>query len=445
MFSFFALIDQDFILNEWEISSQNECHPFNNVFQAYPYRDNKQLLATDWNSDSFTIKYCGDPDEKGKSLFITEPGVVRYLSKGKENIINRSSDDIGFKYQIDWEKIQNLMGPEKFIHQLGAIIDRQSLDTRRIVIPEQPYILYLSKKTLYFHDVEEAFVLFLDILLSNNWRILENKNVVLCPSMVPPETNYLPLLTTIDWLCSDHNIHLFITTLDKVQLKYLRHSKFIEICENFMHRSRIKDFSDLPVLNRYPYFMSWDSNWHPDMKGMKLILELFMKYNIKDKLYIKIPDGYPNNTVESEVFYTYIKEYQQVVDIELVTMPEDRKELLQAFYQEVEVFIYVCYMDGGPRTVFELAGMNKKILFYDRNDCNIIKHGLLDKYRGFIRFNKNNFQEKYEEISEEKYPETVRYFDEYNWMKTRDIFREETGDQNIKGFWFDCFLVLDQV
>tara|TARA_B100001079_G_C16292755_1_gene461750 strand:- start:666 stop:974 length:309 start_codon:yes stop_codon:yes gene_type:complete len=102
-------------------------------------------------------------------------------------------------------------------------------------------------------------------------------------------------------------------------------------------------------------------------------------------------------------------------------------------------------MDGGPRTVFELAGMNKKILFYDRNDCNIIKHGLLDKYRGFIRFNKNNFQEKYEEISEEKYPETVRYFDEYNWMKTRDIFREETGDQNIKGFWFDCFLVLDQV
>jgi hypothetical protein len=443
MYSFIALTDRSMILNEWEICSKNECYKCDCVFQAYPYRDGKQLLVTDWKCDSFAIKHIGD-DDCDSPLFITVLGIERYLSVKMPNILNMSLEDIGFKYQIDLHNIQKTIGSEKLNYLLNIIINRQSLNAQQITIPEDPYFLYLSTKTLYFHDIEEAFVLFIDTLLSNNWKILGNMNIILCPSMVPPETTYLPLLITIDWICFYHNINLFITTLDKRQFKYLNHAEFIKVCENFMHRSRLIEYSNVPISNRYPFFMAWDSNWHPDMKGMNVILELFKKYNIKDKLYIKIPEGYPNFTVESDTFYGYIEKYQKDVDVELVKISNDRKELLSTFYQEVEVFIYVCYMDGGPRTVFELAGMNKKILFYDRNDCNIIKYGLLDKYRGFIRFNEEDFLKKYQEIAEEKHPETVRYFDEYNWRETRTLFREATGDQNIRGFWFECSLVLDQ-
>ncbi len=443
MFSFIAITDKNMVLNDWRICSKNEDYTLETVFQTYPYRENKQLLVTDWNCDSYTIKYVGNNDCDAP-LFITKPGFKEYLDIKGENIIHVSSGDIGFRYQIDWQSILRIIGYEKFVHQLDLIIKRQSLSAAKIYTPEETYILYLSEETIYFHDVEEAFVLFLDTLLSDNWKILKNKNIILSPSMVPPETSYLSLLTVIDWLCFNHNIKLFITTLDKNKFQYLNYAEFINVCENFMHRERLTEYSKLPVNNRYPFFMAWDSNWHPDMKGMKMVLELFRKYHIKDKLYIKIPDGYPNQTVASKAFYDYVEQYQQDVDIELIKISEHYNELLTVFYQEVEVFIYVCYMDAGPRTVFEMAGMNKKILFYDRNDCNIIKHGLLDKYKGFIRFNENNFQERYEEISKEKYPETVHYFNEYNWEKTRDIFHDKTGDHNIKGFWFDCFLVLDQ-
>ena len=443
MFSFFALTDSKFVLNDWKISSQNECYRLDRVFKAYPYRDNKQLLVTNWNTDSFIITYCGNYNDD-VTLFSTKPGIERCLAKRNQNIIYRSTDDIGFKYQIDWQYIQNLIGRDKLINLLNTTISRQQLTSREFFIPAQPYFLYLSNSTLYFHDVEEAFIIFIDTLLSSNWKILETKNVILCPSMVPPETTYLPLLTTIDWLCFYHNINLFITTLDKNQFKYLHHAKFIDVCENFIHRARVADYSDLPVLNQYPYFMAWDSSWHPEMKGMELVLRLFKKHNIKDKLYIKIPEGYPNKTLESDIFYEYVNEYQETVDIELVSISDKRNELLKAIYQNVAIFVYACHMDGGPRIVFELAGMNKKILFYDKNDCNIIKLGLLDKYKGFATFNEENLAERCRELSEEKHPDIVHFFDTHNWKKTRNILRAATKDPNIKGFWFECCLVLDQ-
>jgi hypothetical protein len=193
---------------------------------------------------------------------------------------------------------------------------------------------------------------------------------------------------------------------------------------------------------KYDTFMAWDAGWSPESKGLPLVLEAFREQRIERPLVLKVPDGYPNESADSRAFFEMVKRYQEWIDVRLVQIPGGREGLLEAMWRHVEVLIHAGRSDVGPRIVFEAMGMNKKVLFLKSNDCNLVRHGMLDGVAGFRTFNEHTLGQMLDELDGER-SETARFFERHDWRHTRDLFRERTADASIRGFWMECHLILD--
>jgi len=442
LYDFVLVADADLRLDDWEILSDNEVYPLSEVFTTIPWRPGTQVLFSAWNRRLYTLRRRGQSAEKNSPHILwQEDAGTRLLADGAQ-VIERNASDLGFTYQISLSQLAHALGLPELCRRQAEVIRLQPRDASEIAIPSEPYFLRLSPDTLYFHDALVAYFLLLDCLFLNRWGSLHVKNVVIHPAMTSPETKALGLLLTIDWICAARGMALFVVTLDPGSFKYLRHAQFIESCENYMHRRRTADYAITDGTMKYDTFMAWDAGWSPESKGLPLVLEAFREQRIERPLVLKVPDGYPNESADSRAFFEMVKRYQEWIDVRLVQIPGGREGLLEAMWRHVEVLIHAGRSDVGPRIVFEAMGMNKKVLFLKSNDCNLVRHGMLDGVAGFRTFNEHTLGQMLDELDGER-SETARFFERHDWRHTRDLFRERTADASIRGFWMECHLILD--
>jgi hypothetical protein len=388
------------------------------------------------------MRYRGHNIEQRRHLIRWQQRAELCLQSDGSNLIERGNSDLGYRYQIALSQLAQSLGLAELCRYQETIVPVQPRHASEIVIPSEPYFLRLSPDTLYFHNALDAYFLFLDCLFLDRWQPLHIKNVIIHPAMTVPETKALGLLATIEWICIDRGISLFVVTLAPECFKYLHRPQFIPSCENFMHRSRCEDYTFAQSQEKFDTFMAWDAGWSPESKGLPLVLEAFRELHIQNPLVIKIPDSYPNKSVEARSFFDLIDRYQDYIDVRLVSIPGGRERLLETIWNSVEILIHAGRSDVGPRIVFEAMGMNKKILFFENNDCYLLRFPMLKGISGFRTFNKRTLGIMLDELEREE-SKTASFFDRFNWHKTRELFRERTGDPSIHGFWMECSLMLD--
>lgn len=435
---FIVVADERLVLDDWEITSDHETWPLSSVFEEIAWRPGLKILFSTWNRGRYTVRFRGPTPPVGPLRFAWQEPFDEVLRPGGENPIRRDRGDFGFRYQISFSNLAGTMGSVELRRRVSELFrpcEAPFLSVDR-------FSLRLSPDSVYFHEALTAFLFLVDARICGVPLGTISRNVVVHPATTAPQTKALGVMISLDWLCFEHDLRLFVLTLDPGGWKYLRHARFIDASENDLYRPRL--VSGQPATRRpLGLFMAWDGAWSPSAKGLPLVLDLFRRHGIRHPLHVKVPDGYPDDSPFSDEFFRLIEEARKAgVDVRAIRIPGGRDALLKAIEEDVGIFLHAGGSDVGPRVVLEAAERNCRILLYDGDDCDLLRFGLFGGAPGFRTFGSDDLPAKIEELERET-PRTAEFLETRNWLRTRDRLRAAALDPAIRGFWMDGTLVPD--
>lgn len=437
-YDFSLIARRDLPAESMSIYANNEVHPFMDVFEKVSWRDDIEVYFATWDRRRYEIRLHSNDNPSRPAYFDWRTSLELDLQRQFPVEVIRDAFDIGICHQIAFSHLARALGQGTLQDRIRAITDHWAADADRLPDISEPYWAHLSPDTVYFHSAFDAWVTLLDCFFLKRWAPLDVKNVVIHPAMTEPEDQALDILPAIVSICRSRSIRPFLATMEPWLYRATAGLSTVELCENDMHRLRPLGGADPDI----GLFMAWDPRWFPSDKGLDTIIEAMDRGRVAEPLYVKIPDGYPDNSAQSAAFYDMVSRCPRTVDIRLLPIPGGRDGLLEFVRKRVDIFVHAGHSDIGPRAVLEAAGMNKRIMMNAVNDCALLRRQMFRDIPGFAVFNVDDFGQQICGLRRME-PYTARFFDTHNWQRTRDQLRAATGDATIAGFWLDPHLVLD--